>query len=148
MKSRGGRHTGDKPGEITWTALLACVIAGLLASSVAVASVVKNIDISPRVGDILVFHPNDHMATDWQMTAAFSAQPDASCVLNPALMASGGGSLVVEERLRKPARYRVHWAGVPTSAGAANCGRSADLIVPLLDLQVLSNAVGGPGVEH
>jgi hypothetical protein len=42
----------------------------------------------------------------------------------------------------------VHWAGGRTSDGATDCGRSADLVMNREELQLLSNAVGGPGVEH
>jgi hypothetical protein len=65
-------------------------------------------------------------------------------------MASGGGSLVVEERLDHSGSrtYRVHWAGTHTSNGPSDCGAMADLVVSGPDLQLLTNAVGGPGVEH
>jgi hypothetical protein len=54
---------------------------------------------------------------------------------------------VVEERLTQPHSLHVHWAGGPTSTGTADCGASADLVVPGTELQLLSNAVGGPGVQ-
>jgi hypothetical protein len=63
-------------------------------------------------------------------------------------MASGGGSLVVEQRLDSKRLYRVHWAGQHTSTGATDCGDTADLLVSRVDLQLLTNAVGGAGVEH
>ena len=63
-------------------------------------------------------------------------------------MASGGGSLVVEERIQQPRMFHVHWAGAHTSEGSADCGSSAELVLPAADLQLLSNAVGGAGVEH
>ena len=62
-------------------------------------------------------------------------------------MASGGGSLVVEERFQ-PRMFHVHWAGSRTSEGSADCGSSAELVLPAADLQLLSNTVGGAGVEH
>jgi hypothetical protein len=63
-------------------------------------------------------------------------------------MAGHGGSLVVEERFTTPRSFRVHWAGGSTSTGSTDCGGTADLMVSGTDLQLLSNAVGGPGVEH
>jgi hypothetical protein len=63
-------------------------------------------------------------------------------------MASGGGSLVVEERFQPPRMFHVHWAGARTGEGTADCGSSAELVLPALDLQLLYNAVGGAGVEH
>jgi hypothetical protein len=63
-------------------------------------------------------------------------------------MTAGGGSLVVEQRLEKPRVYHVHWAGTHTSEGADDCGSKADLTISGSDLQLLTNAVGGAGVEH
>jgi hypothetical protein len=42
----------------------------------------------------------------------------------------------------------VHWAGTHTSEGADDCGSKADLTISGSDLQLLTNAVGGAGVEH
>jgi hypothetical protein len=63
-------------------------------------------------------------------------------------MAARGGSLVVEERFAKPRSFLVHWAGGPTSSASTDCGSSAELVVLATDLQLLSNAIGGPGVEQ
>ena len=63
-------------------------------------------------------------------------------------MASDGGSLVVEQRFQTPRAFQVHWAGGRTSGPGSDCGTSAELIVPGEDLQLLTNAVGGAGVEH
>ena len=70
------------------------------------------------------------------------------CKLQPVVMASAGGSLVVERRTNNSRTYLVHWAGQQTSDPASDCGTTADLLVSRTDLQLLSNAVGGPGVEH
>ena len=43
--------------------------------------------------------------------------------------------------------FRVHWAGTHSSTGTKDCGPKAELLLTRLDLQLLSNAVGGPGVE-
>jgi hypothetical protein len=77
-----------------------------------------------------------------------TAMPVATCSLRPDIMAAEGGSLVVERRLQSPRTFQVHWAGVRTSTGGSDCGGSAELIVSNTDLQLLSNFVGGPGVEH
>jgi hypothetical protein len=63
-------------------------------------------------------------------------------------MASDGGSLVVEERIQAPRAFQVHWAGSRTSDSGPDCGRDAQLVVSGADLQLLTNAVGGAGVEH
>jgi hypothetical protein len=148
MRYRDGKRGSAATGELGRTVLYACIIAMLLASSVAVASAVTALDISPKVGDILVFRPGAHVATDWSFDVARSAEPTSRCVLKPELMAAGGGSLVIEERLRHPYSYSVHWAGTRSSDGSFDCGRSADLIVTGPDMQLLSNAVGGPGLDH
>jgi hypothetical protein len=134
--------------ETARTAVLACLVAALLASSVAVVSAARTIDLGPVVGDILVFRHGETLASDWEFTATKAGATVATCSLRPAVMASRGGSLVVEQRFESPRSFRVHWAGGPTSDGAPNCGDNAELIVPGVDLQLLANAVGGAGVEH
>ena len=133
--------------EVVRTAVLASLIAALLASSVAMVSAATRIEIGPQVGDILVFRRGAHMPTDWAFTVMTTAVPAATCSLRPAIMAAEGGSLVVEQRLQSPRTFQVHWAGIRTSKDGSDCGGSAELIVSNADLQLLSNVVGGPGVE-
>ena len=135
-------------GEIARTAIMACLVAALLASSVAVVSAARTIELGPAVGDILVFRHGTTLAGDWEFTATKAGATVATCSLRPAVMAASGGSLVVEQRFQDPRSYSVHWAGGPTSDGATNCGDNAELVVPGADLQLLANAVGGAGVEH
>ena len=145
MKGRGNRR-GAKggSGETMRAVVLGFLIATILAGSVAVVSAAQRFDLAPKIGDILVFRPGANTGNDWEFTVA--GPHDTTCKLMPAAM--GGGSLVVEQRLNDAQSYRVHWAGQHTSEDAADCGRSADLVVPREQLQLLSNAVGGPGVEH
>jgi hypothetical protein len=140
-------HRNVTTGEVARTAVLASLIAALLASSVAMVSAATRIEIGPRVGDILVFRRGAHMPTDWEFTVVTTAVPAATCSLRPDIMAAEGGSLVVEQRLRSPRTFQVHWAGKRTSTGSFDCGGSADLVVSSADLQLLSTFVGGPGVE-
>jgi hypothetical protein len=140
------RRADGSRGETVRTVVIASLIAGLLASSVAVVSVARTIDIGPKVGDILVFRPGARMPADWEFSATTTATPAVTCNLRPEVMASGGGSLVVEQRFAMPRAFQVHWAGGRTSEGGADCGSSAELILPGADVQLLSNAVGGPGV--
>jgi hypothetical protein len=133
-------------GETVRTAILACLIAMLLAGSVAMVSAARTLDIAPKVGDILVYRQGARLPQDWEFTVNLT--PTKTCVMAPAVMASQGGSLVVEERLENAASYRAHWAGGPTSHGDTDCGSSVDLVMHREELQLLSNAVGGPGVEH
>ena len=145
---RGDRHTGNAPSGIVGTAMLACLIAALLASTVAMVSSARRIEIGPRVGDILVFRQGARMPPDWAFTVATAPAPSVTCSLRPAAMASQGGSIVVEQRLRTPPTFQVHWAGGRTSDGGADCGSDAALFVAGSDLQLLANVVGGAGVEH
>ena len=147
---RWRRHSKETAGagDIARTAMLAGVIAGLLVGGVAMVSAATTIDMGPKVGDILVFRQGARMPNDWEFTVATAASPAATCSLRPGVMASGGGSLVVEERLQRPRTFQVHWAGAHTSEGAADCGSNAELVLVGPDLQLLSNAVGGAGVEH
>jgi hypothetical protein len=127
-------------------ALLGALIGMLLASSVAMVSAARTLDIAPKMGDILVFKHGARLPSDWDF--AVTTSQAIGCVLTPAVMAADGGSLVVEQRFNDSHSYHVHWAGGRTSDGATDCGRSADLVVTRAELQLLSNAVGGPGVEH
>ncbi|HEY7576824.1 MAG TPA: hypothetical protein VH855_04445 [Acetobacteraceae bacterium] len=143
-----GRAWLDKAGSgIGRTAIMAGLIAGLLAGGVAMVAAATTLDLGPKVGDILVFRHGARVPADWEFAVSRSAPDAATCSLRPEVMAAHGGSLVVEERFTNPRSFRVHWAGGPTSVGAADCGASADLRVSGTDLQLLSNVVGGPGVE-
>jgi hypothetical protein len=132
-------------GEVARTAVLATLIAALLASSVAMVSATTRIEIGPHVGDILVFRRGAHVPTDWEFTVMTTAVPTATCSLRPTIIGTEG--LVVEQHLQGPQTFEVHWAGIRTSTGGSDCGGSTDLVVSKADLQLLSNLVGGPGVE-
>jgi hypothetical protein len=145
---RGRRHLDTETGSsVGRTALMASLVAALLAGGVGMVATATTLDLGPKVGDILVFRPGARLPNDWDFTVARRDAPQDACSLRPEVMAARGGSLVVEERMARPHSFLVHWAGGPTSLGAADCGTSADLVVPGTDLQLLSNAVGGPGVE-
>jgi hypothetical protein len=149
MKGWSKWRAGETAGDIFRTALLGCVVGALLASSVAVVSAARTLELGPKVGDILVFRPGLQISADWDFSAVTTGdQLPVSCTLKPVVMGSGGGSLVVEERLDHPRAFRVHWAGGRTTAGGGDCGATADLIVSGPDLQLLTNAVGGAGVER
>ena len=127
---RGGRHTGNAPSQVVGTAMLACLIAALLAGTVAMVSAARTIEIGPRVGDILVFRQGARMPPDWAFTVATAPAPSVTC------------------SLRTPPTFQVHWAGGRTSDAGADCGSDAALLVAGSDLQLLTNVVGGAGVEH
>jgi hypothetical protein len=106
----------------------------------------------PKIGDIVVFRPGSQDTDMWQMSipATLVSARDASvteCQLDPNVMATDGGSLVVEGRQDEPAlMYRIHWAGKRTTKDHGNCGSAVDLAVSRTDLQRLANAAGGFGV--
>lgn len=106
----------------------------------------------PAVGDMVVYQPNSQDSDVWQLqvpATAHNGTGDTHCVLNPTVMAAGGGSLVVEARRdTSPPVYRLHWAGARTENGAADCGGTADVSVTRTDLQKLANAAGGFGVGN
>jgi len=126
--------------------LTACTVVLLLASLGGLAALFSSLHIGLRVGDILVFKPDATVADSLPVTATRLPQPSAvaaTCTLDPAVMAHGGGSLVVETKsLTKPI-YGVHWAGAHTSTGSGDCGGSMDLTMSRMDLQTLVNAIGG-----
>jgi len=147
--STSRRNSNNRRGDTFKTIALASLVATVLASSVALVAVARTIDLGPRIGDILVFKRGMQLPADWEFTATDnSSTPPKTCTLTPVVMTASGGSLVVEQRSEDGRVYRAHWAGGPTSTGAADCGQSADLALARIDLQLLSNAVGGPGVEH
>ncbi len=138
----------NAPSGVVGTAVLACLIAALLASTVAMVSAARTIEIGPRVGDILVFRQGARMPPDWTFTVATAQAPNVTCNLRPVAMASQGGSIVVEQWLPAPPTFQVHWAGGRTSDAGADCDSDTALLVAWSDLQLLTNVVGGAGVEH
>jgi hypothetical protein len=149
MRGRGRREAERPAGDGLRTVLIASFVALVLASSAAMVAAASAIPIGPQIGDILVFRQGAQLPPDWEFAAVVRSNDlPISCTLKPHAMASGGGSLVVEQRLDGRRVYRVHWAGRRTAYDGDDCGEAADLLVSRADLQLLTNAVGGPGVEH
>jgi hypothetical protein len=149
MRQRNDWRPGETSGGQWSTVVIAAVISAVIASGAAVMAAARTVDFAPKVGDILVFRPGTRLPPDWTFNAVVvSDQLPVSCTLKPHVMASAGGSLVVEQRVKDSHSYRVHWAGHQTSDGVTDCGAAADLWLSINDVQLLSNAVGGPGVEH
>lgn len=129
--------------------LTACTVVLLLASLGGLAALFAGLHVGLRVGDILVFKPNANVADSLPVTATRLVAlpqrwaPAPTCMLDPAVMAHDGGSLVVETQSLTTAVYGVHWAGAHTSTGAGDCGGSVDLTMSRMDLQTLVNAIGG-----
>ncbi len=139
-------RVGTAVGECAGTALLACLVASLLAGAAAAAAFISTVEFGPRVGDILAFRTEGYISPNWQIDAVRAAD-GAHCALEPAVMSTGGGSIVVEQRLADAWTYRVHWAGTQTGNGPGGCGSKADLILALTSLQALVN-IAGSGVQR
>ena len=135
--------------------LTACTVVLLIASLGGITTLLAALHIGLGVGDILVFKPEAHVADGLTVTAKREAtipppgSASETCILDPAVMARNGGSLVIERRLipgsgyEVESDYDVHWAGLHTSAGKADCGANANLALSQMDLQLLVNAIGG-----
>ncbi|HET8995115.1 MAG TPA: hypothetical protein VFN42_00465 [Acetobacteraceae bacterium] len=146
---RPGSHDGGLISGTLESALTASAVVLMLASVIILVALISTAFVAPRVGDVVRFRPGSTVAEDLTFPAhraGTAAQPGASCVLDPATMVQGGGSLVVESRFTKLHEYQVHWAGQRTASGAQDCGRSVDLTLRQSDLETLVNAMGGRGL--
>jgi hypothetical protein len=117
----------------------------VLATVLGLAALFTTLHVGLRVGDILVFKPQASVSDSLSVTAVRSGQSTSTgtCTLDPVVMTHDGGSIAIEAQSLTKHVYRVHWAGPHTSAGAADCGSSADLMVSRMDLQTLVDAIGG-----
>jgi hypothetical protein len=125
----------------------------MITGCVSTLLVLQMDEFQPKIGDIVVFKPSSGDSDMWQLsiqatTVSAMNSPGSACSLDPAVMATNGGSLIVEGRQDgSPPHYRVHWAGNRTSTKAgADCGPVVDLAMSRGDLQRLANAAGGFGV--
>ena len=135
----------EDPRAGVMAAITGGCLALLLAAGTALA-VLRSAELPlAHVGDIVAFNqPGPRSGQD--VTAERIAGGD--CVLDPATLASSGGSLVVEGQFWQQGRtYRVHWAGAHTASGAGDCGASADLAINEMDLTSLAIVAGGYGVQ-
>jgi hypothetical protein len=127
----------------------AAVVVLLIASMITVLAILTSAIASPRVGDVLVFKPSTPVGTNETVAATLTVQAGGQgrqCDLNPAVMAQGGGSIVVENQSVAGKHYLVHWAGTHTAIGPQDCGRSADLSLSAFALQSLISSLGGRGL--
>jgi len=144
MRAQDDETTGLLPA-----ALLAVVVALVgLAGAVKIARTA--VDLGPAVGDIMRFDPQGYVPVDLHTQVTATRTDARGCVLDLEALHRNGGSLVVEQRSPIDAnpRFRVHWAGSRSAAGAADCGRDAELMLNDENLDLLAMAAGGWGVEH
>lgn len=140
------RNTTSITAWLPVFAAMAVMVTGCLSTFL----VLQLDEFRPKVGDVVVFRPGSQDADMWQMTVPAtvvgSAPAAKTCSLDPNVIATDGGSLMVEARQDAPAlSYQIHWAGAHTDK-TADCGTSADLVVTRTDLQRLANAAGGFGI--
>lgn len=146
-------HT--QKGKLVETVFVLVVFATF--AGVAVRAVGEEVRaLAPSLGDIVSFAnvPTDP-GSALVLTAERAGAPRGrTCVLDTAVMAKSGGSLFVEagnpaaaggSRAHWRVHWRVHWAGGATSAGPADCGRNAELLLSANQLQELASSVGGFG---
>jgi hypothetical protein len=141
------RETTHATAWIPVAAALAVMITGCLSTFF----VLQLDTFRPHLGDIVVFRPGSQDIDMWEMKVpatmvSATGKPSGTCTLDPNVIATDGGSMIVEDVREAPAlSYQVHWAGIHTD-GASDCGAGANLVVSRTDLQRLANAAGGFGV--
>jgi len=152
MRRPDQRQNKQQGASLTaWLPAMAAM-AIMLTGCLGTFLVLQLDEFRPKIGDIVVFKPGSEDTDTWQMSIpatmmSVAHAPVAACSLDPNVMATDGGSLVVEGRQDEPSLlYRIHWAGMRTTKDSGNCGPSADLTVSRTDLQRLANAAGGFGV--
>jgi hypothetical protein len=141
---------GDEIGLTTVLIILASVLS-LFACLISFGELAQ---IGPDVGEMVSFDPRNG-PRNWSQPGipALIAQGGEiqarTCILMPSIMAADGGSLVVEAKeMSRPPLFRVHWSGPRTAADNQDCGKSADLILQLVQLRALANVAGGYGIDH
>jgi hypothetical protein len=147
-------HSSDSAGEDFGPfTLLTYLLAFALCLMTCLLSLSQMQEVGPDVGEIVTFDPHDGPKR-WEMPGiparlALVDTSRQSCLLMPSVIAAGGGSLVIEaKQLAHPPVFLVHWSGQRTDDGAQDCGRSADLLLSLIQLRALANVAGGFGVVH
>ena len=104
----------------------------------------------PSVGDIVSFahvRPAFSPRVAFDVTRLGPAGGKATCRVDSRVMRKTGGSLVVEA-IQPTGAYVARWVGGATSAGARNCGESAELLLKATDVAALATSAGGFGVDH
>jgi len=134
-----------------WLPVLAAILV-MVTGCLSAVFVLQLDEFRPKLGDIVAFRPGSQDADIWQMSipatiVAHNGAAVGTCSLDPNVVATGGGSMVVEARQDTPSlQYQVHWSGVRTDKPGADCGASADLLISRTDLQRLANTAGGFGI--
>ena len=129
-----------------WTALIGLSLLLMIAAGIFGAILTAVDAMRPRPGDIVSFAAGQTVPSNFVAPLTAQRQDGGSCALDPAVMAAGGGSLVVEGT-QHDRTLVVNWAG-SRSAATQDCGRTARLLIPEDTLDALAAAAGGYGVAH
>ena len=133
-------HRGRPAVLFAVAAILSAGLTATLASSLNQAM--------PKVGDILVFAPDDPPGDASSTRISVHRPGRTGCVLDLATIRQTGGSFVVDARVVRPVPgFRLHWAGERTGSASDDCGDNADLFVGTGDLGFLATAAGGFGLS-
>lgn len=134
---------GPDPTLRVALATLGLVLAAAAGTAVALAA---EMQLSPRVGDIVAFNPGGALPLDLHTTVSARRVESGRCTLDTGFLSARAGSLIVEETRQAGGLVRAHWAGGPTAAGAADCGDDAELLLRPRAVEQLAVAAGGFGV--
>jgi hypothetical protein len=140
-------HAGEPFGPFT---TLSYLIAFMLCLTTCLLSLSRMSEAGPDIGEIVNFDPREG-PKHWQQPGiqAHFVATGRDCLLMPSVISVAGGSFIIEAKQPLlPPVFLVHWSGVRTDMGDKDCGRSADLTLPLVQLRALANVAGGFGVEH
>jgi hypothetical protein len=101
----------------------------------------------PAVGDVVAFDANFGVPADLPTRLSVERADGTRCQLDLDEMQLVHGSLVVHAATGDPSHaYRLHWAGLHSSAGSGDCGASADIVASDGVMATLLAATGGVGV--
>ena len=140
-----------------WMAIFA-ILPLILLGLASAAHMLRREAARPVVGDMITFPRGSHQeipgAAMFRVAVRATRVDPApntptQCWLDSTVMASEGGSLMVEQRLpTDPPWFRLHWAGTRTDDNGRDCGVSATIDVTRVNLRKLATAAGGFGINR
>lgn len=138
--------TNDGKLHDLYNALAGLGLIGLVAT-VIIASTLRLVDdLGPQIGDIIKFDSAKKGLPDMQKPIAVvrvGGLTAVSCVLDPHIMLTSGGSLVIKAMQTKPDFiFGVDWVGTHTSDGQTDCGAAAEFRLSRPEVVALKLAAG------
>jgi hypothetical protein len=139
--------TSKDRSVLMYNLAMGIALVGLLVATVVMGLLRLADSLAPQIGDIISFGNGRKLSTTVQQKIVVTRVGGASgadCVLEPRVLRSFGGSIIIEAYRLQPRRvYWVHWKGFRTSAGAADCGPVADLMLSRSEVVELMSAASG-----